>query len=34
MDPNVYEAGVLVLRPRRILAWTSFGEDATRFRFV
>jgi hypothetical protein len=34
MDPKMYEAGVLVLRPRRVLAWTSPGQDETRFRFV
>jgi hypothetical protein len=34
MDPSVYREGVLVLRPRRVLAWTDFGTDATRFRFV
>jgi general stress protein 26 len=33
MDPNVYMGGVSVLRPRRVLAWTSFTENATRFRF-
>jgi hypothetical protein len=34
MDPSLYEAGVLVLRPMRVLAWTNFGLDATRFRFA
>ena len=33
MDPGVYMGGVSVLRPRRVLAWTSFTENATRFRF-
>lgn len=33
MDPAMYADGVLVLRPSRVLAWTSFGLDATRFRF-
>jgi hypothetical protein len=33
MDPKVYLGGVSVLRPRRVLAWTSFTENATRFRF-
>ena len=34
MDPTMYEGGVLVLRPVRVLAWTDFGLDATRFRFL
>jgi nitroimidazol reductase NimA-like FMN-containing flavoprotein (pyridoxamine 5'-phosphate oxidase superfamily) len=33
LDPGVYLGGVAVLRPRRVLAWTSFTENATRFRF-
>ena len=33
LDPSVYIEGVSVLRPRRVLAWTSFTENATRFRF-
>ena len=33
IDPSLYMAGVSVLRPRRVLAWTSFTENATRFRF-
>jgi len=33
MDPSMYMGGVSVLRPRRVLAWTSFTENATRFRF-
>ena len=33
MDPKMYMGGVTVLRPRRVLAWTSFTENATRFRF-
>ena len=33
MDPRNYMAGVSVVRPRRVLAWTSFTENATRFRF-
>ena len=33
MDPDVYMGGVSVLRPRRVLAWTSFTENATRFTF-
>ena len=32
-DPSLYLGGVAVLRPRRVLAWTSFTENATRFRF-
>ena len=28
-----YEKGVLTLLPRRVLAWTAFPKDATRFRF-
>jgi hypothetical protein len=33
IDPSLYMGGVSVLRPRRVLAWTSFTENATRFRF-
>jgi hypothetical protein len=33
LDPSIYLGGVSVLRPRRVLAWTSFTENATRFRF-
>ena len=33
LQPTVYMGGVSVLRPRRVLAWTSFTENATRFRF-
>jgi nitroimidazol reductase NimA-like FMN-containing flavoprotein (pyridoxamine 5'-phosphate oxidase superfamily) len=33
MDPSIYMGGVSVLRPRRVIAWTSFTENATRFRF-
>jgi nitroimidazol reductase NimA-like FMN-containing flavoprotein (pyridoxamine 5'-phosphate oxidase superfamily) len=33
MDPKMYMNGVSFLRPRRVLAWTSFTENATRFRF-
>ena len=33
LDPKMYMAGVSVLRPRRVLAWTNFSENATRFRF-
>lgn len=33
LDPSMYAEGVSVLRPRRVLAWTSFTENATRFRF-
>jgi len=33
LGPSVYIEGVSVLRPRRVLAWTSFTENATRFRF-
>jgi nitroimidazol reductase NimA-like FMN-containing flavoprotein (pyridoxamine 5'-phosphate oxidase superfamily) len=33
LDPSLYAGGVSVLRPRRVLAWTSFTENATRFRF-
>ncbi len=32
-DPSLYMGGVSILRPRRVLAWTSFTENATRFRF-
>jgi nitroimidazol reductase NimA-like FMN-containing flavoprotein (pyridoxamine 5'-phosphate oxidase superfamily) len=31
--PSLYMGGVSVLRPRRVLAWTAFTENATRFRF-
>lgn len=30
---SLYEQGVAVLRPRKVIAWTSFTENATRFRF-
>jgi nitroimidazol reductase NimA-like FMN-containing flavoprotein (pyridoxamine 5'-phosphate oxidase superfamily) len=33
IEPSLYKEGVSVLRPRRVLAWTSFTENATRFRF-
>lgn len=33
MDPSMFMGGVSVLRPRRVFAWTSFTENATRFRF-
>jgi general stress protein 26 len=33
IEPSMYMGGVSVLRPRRVLAWTSFTENATRFRF-
>jgi hypothetical protein len=33
LDPSMYMGGVSVLRPRRVIAWTSFTENATRFRF-
>jgi general stress protein 26 len=33
LEPGLYMGGVSVLRPRRVLAWTSFTENATRFRF-
>lgn len=33
MAPSMYMGGVSVLRPRRVIAWTSFTENATRFRF-
>jgi general stress protein 26 len=33
IDPNLYMGGVSVLRPRRVLAWTAFTENATRFKF-
>jgi hypothetical protein len=35
MDPGDYQkGGVLMLRPRRVMAWMAFPTDATRFRFV
>jgi general stress protein 26 len=34
LDPNLYMGGVSVLRPQRVLAWTNFTENATRFRFT
>jgi hypothetical protein len=34
IDPSIYAGGVTVLRPLRVLAWTSFTENATRFRFA
>lgn len=33
LDPSRYMGGVSFLRPRRVLAWTSLTENATRFRF-
>jgi hypothetical protein len=33
LEPSAYMGGVSLLRPRRVLAWTSFTENATRFRF-
>lgn len=33
MGGEMYMGGVSVLRPRRVLAWTSFTDNATRFRF-
>ena len=33
LEPSLYMGGVSVLRPRRVLAWTAFTENATRFRF-
>jgi general stress protein 26 len=33
LEPSLYIGGVSVLRPRRVLAWTHFTENATRFRF-
>lgn len=33
LEPSVFMGGVSVLRPRRVLAWTNFTENATRFRF-
>ena len=33
LEPSVYTGGVSVLRPRRVLAWTSFMDNATRFTF-
>jgi nitroimidazol reductase NimA-like FMN-containing flavoprotein (pyridoxamine 5'-phosphate oxidase superfamily) len=34
VDPSLYSGGVSVLRPRRVLAWTNFTENATRFTFA
>lgn len=33
LDPSLYSGGVSILHPRRVLAWTNFTENATRFRF-
>jgi general stress protein 26 len=33
LEPSLYMGGVSVLRPRRLLAWTTFTENATRFKF-
>ena len=33
LEPSLYMGGVSVLRPRRVLAWTTFTENATRFKF-
>jgi Pyridoxamine 5'-phosphate oxidase len=32
-SPHDYLGGVWCLRPQRVLAWQSFPQDATRFRF-
>jgi len=32
-DPQSYAGGVTALQPRRVLAWTSFPTNATRFLF-
>jgi len=34
IDPSMYLGGVSVLRPHRVLAWTDFTENATRFTFA
>ena len=34
MDPSLYLQGVTALRPRRVLAWTDFTKNPTRFRFT
>jgi hypothetical protein len=33
LEPSLYMGGVSILRPRRVLAWTTLTENATRFRF-
>ena len=33
IDPSIYLGGVSLLKPRRVLAWTNFTDNATRFRF-
>jgi nitroimidazol reductase NimA-like FMN-containing flavoprotein (pyridoxamine 5'-phosphate oxidase superfamily) len=33
IEPSLYMGGVSRLRPSRVLAWTSFTDNATRFRF-
>jgi hypothetical protein len=33
IEPSMYMGGVSIVRPRRVLAWTNFTENATRFRF-
>ena len=33
LPTSMYMGGVSVLRPSRVLAWTNFTENATRFRF-
>ncbi len=33
IERSVFMQGVAVLRPKRVLAWTNFTENATRFRF-
>jgi len=33
LEPSLYTGGVSVLRPRRVLAWTTLYENATRFTF-
>jgi hypothetical protein len=33
LEPSMFMGGMTFLPPRRVLAWTSFTENATRFRF-
>lgn len=33
LDPKTFASGVAVLKPTRVLAWTDFTKNATRFRF-
>ena len=33
MTPDAYRSGVIAIRPRKVICWTEFTKDPTRFRF-